>query len=121
MTGEAASRASLDLPGNQEALPEAVAAAGKPVVLLVFSGRPLVLNWAAEHMPAIMAVWFPGIQAGPALANVLLGGSAPSGRLTVSFPHRQLRRFGHIFQVDLPELQLRRKARAGHDHILITM
>lgn len=86
MTGEAASRAHLDLPGNQQALLEAVAATGKPVVLLVFSGRPLVLNWAAEHVPAIMAVWFPGIQAGPALANVLLGDSAPSGRLTVSFP-----------------------------------
>ena len=86
MTGEAASRAHLDLPGNQQGLLEAVAAAGKPVVLLVFSGRPLVLNWAAEHVPAVMAVWFPGIQAGPALANVLLGDSAPSGRLTVSFP-----------------------------------
>ena len=86
MTGEAASRAHLDLPGNQEALLEAVNATGKPVVLLVFSGRPLVLNWAAEHVPAIMAVWFPGIQAGPALANVLLGERAPSGRLTVSFP-----------------------------------
>lgn len=60
------------------------------------------MNWAAEHVPAIMAVWFPGIQAGPALANVLLGGSAPSGRLTVSFPHRQLRgsttSFRSIFQ-----------------------
>ena len=86
MTGEAASRAHLDLPGNQQALLEAVTATGKPVVLLVFSGRPLVLNWASEHVPAIIEVWFPGIQAGPALANVLLGDSAPSGRLTVSFP-----------------------------------
>jgi len=63
-----------------------VAATGKPVVLLVFSGRPLVLNWAAQHVPAVMAVWFPGVQAGPALANMLLGSSSPSGRLTVSFP-----------------------------------
>lgn len=86
MTGEAASRAHLDLPGNQQQLLEAVAATGKPVVMLVFSGRPLVLNWAAQHVPAIMAVWFPGVQAGPALANVLLGASSPSGRLTVSFP-----------------------------------
>jgi beta-glucosidase len=86
MTGEAASRAHLDLPGNQQALLEAVAATGKPVVLLVFSGRPLVLNWAAEHVPVILEAWFPGIQAGPALANVLLGTSSPSGRLTVSFP-----------------------------------
>ena len=86
MTGEAGSRAHLDLPGNQQALLEAVAATGKPVVLLVFSGRPLILNWASQHVPAIMAVWYPGIQAGPALANVLLGDSAPSGRLTTSFP-----------------------------------
>jgi beta-glucosidase len=86
MTGEAASRAHLDLPGNQEALLEAVTATGKPVVLLVFSGRPLILNWASEHAAAIMQVWYPGIQAGPALANVLLGDSAPSGRLTTSFP-----------------------------------
>jgi beta-glucosidase len=86
MTGEAGSRAHLDLPGNQQALLEAVAAAGKPVVLLVFSGRPLILNWAAQHVPAIMEVWYPGVQAGPALANVLLGDSAPSGRLTTSFP-----------------------------------
>jgi beta-glucosidase len=86
MTGEAGSRAHLDLPGNQEQLLEAVAATGKPVVLLVFSGRPLVLNWASQHLPAIMEVWFPGIQAGPSMANVLLGVSAPSGRLTTSFP-----------------------------------
>jgi len=86
MTGEASSRAHLDLPGNQQQLLEAVAATGKPVVLLVFSGRPLVLNWAAAHVAAIMEVWFPGVQAGPAIANVLLGASAPSGRLTVSFP-----------------------------------
>ncbi len=86
MTGEAGSRASLDLPGNQQQLLEAVAATGKPVVLLVFSGRPLILNWAAQHVPAIMEVWFPGVQAGPAIANVLLGASSPSGRLTTSFP-----------------------------------
>ena len=55
-------------------------------MLVVFSGRPLVLNWAAQHVAAIMEAWFPGIQAGPALANVLLGASSPSGRLTVSFP-----------------------------------
>ncbi len=86
MTGEAGSRAHLDLPGQQQQLLEAVAATGKPVVLVVFSGRPLVLNWAAQHVAAIMEAWFPGVQAGPALANVLLGVSAPSGRLTTSFP-----------------------------------
>ena len=86
MTGEAGSRTRLDLPGNQQALLEAVAATGKPVVLVIFSGRPLVLNWAAQHVSAILEAWFPGVQAGPALANVLLGASSPSGRLTVSFP-----------------------------------
>jgi beta-glucosidase len=86
MTGEASSRAHLDLPGNQQQLLEALAATGKPVVLLVFSGRPLVLNWASQHVAAIMEVWFPGVQAGPAIANVLLGATSPSGRLTVSFP-----------------------------------
>src|SRR5271165_2291861 len=86
MTGEAGSRAHLDLPGNQQTLLEAVAATGKPIVLVVFSGRPLVLNWAAQHVPAIVEVWFPGVQAGPAMANVLLGTSSPGGRLTTSFP-----------------------------------
>lgn len=86
MTGEAGSRTRLNLPGNQEQLLEAVAAAGKPVVLLVFSGRPLVLNWAAAHVPAIVEAWFPGVQAGPALAETLYGQNNPSGKLTTSFP-----------------------------------
>lgn len=86
MSGEAASRAYLDLPGNQQQLLEAVVATGKPVVLLVFSGRPLVLDWAAEHVPAIMEVWFPGVETGPALADVLFGDTVPSGKLTMSFP-----------------------------------
>jgi beta-glucosidase len=86
MTGEAASRAFLDLPGNQQQLLEAVVATGKPVVLLVFSGRPLVLDWAAQHVSAIMEVWFPGVEAGPAIADTLFGDVAPSGKLTMSFP-----------------------------------
>lgn len=86
MTGEAGSRAHLDLPGNQEQLLEQVAALGKPTVLVVFSGRPLVLDWASQHVPAIVEAWFPGIEAGPALANVLFGDTNPSGKLPVSFP-----------------------------------
>lgn len=86
MSGEAGSRAHLNLPGNQQELLEKVTATGKPVVLLVFSGRPLVLDWAARHVPAIMAVWFPGTEAGNALANVLFGDVAPSGKLPMSFP-----------------------------------
>lgn len=86
MSGEAGSRAYLDLPGNQEQLLEAVAATGKPVVLLVFSGRPLVLDWAAQHVPAIFEVWFPGTEAGNAIANLLYGDVSPSGKLPMSFP-----------------------------------
>jgi beta-glucosidase len=86
MSGEAGSRAYLDLPGNQEQLLEAVAGTGKPVVLLVFSGRPLVLDWAAKHVAAIMEVWFPGTEAGNAIADILYGDVSPSGKLPMSFP-----------------------------------
>src|SRR5882724_48044 len=85
-TGEAASRAHLNLPGRQQELLEKVSATGKPVVLLLFSGRPLTLPWAFEHVPAIVAAWFPGIQGGPALVRVLFGDVAPSGKLVVSWP-----------------------------------
>jgi beta-glucosidase len=86
MTGEAASSAHLGLPGNQQQLLEAVAATGKPIVLIVFSGRPLTLDWAANHVPAMLQAWFPGVQAGPALVRVLFGDVNPSGKLTVSMP-----------------------------------
>jgi beta-glucosidase len=87
MTGEAASRAHLDLPGRQEELLEKVAATGKPTILILFSGRPLTLNWAFTHLQAAIAAWFPGVQAGPALVRTLYGDSVPSGRLVVSWPH----------------------------------
>ncbi len=86
MSAEAASRAHLGLPGNQQQILEAVAATGKPVVLIVFSGRPLTLSWAAGHVPAILQAWFPGVQAGPALVRTLFGDVSPSGKLTVSMP-----------------------------------
>lgn len=86
MTGEAASRAFLGLPGRQEELLQKVVSTGKPVVLLIFSGRPLTLPWAFEHVPAVMAAWFPGVQAGPALVRTLFGDATPSGRLDVSWP-----------------------------------
>jgi beta-glucosidase len=86
MTGEAASRAFLGLPGRQEELLEKIVATGKPCVLLIFSGRPLTLPWAFQHVPAIIAAWFPGIQAAPALVRTLFGDVNPSGRLTVSWP-----------------------------------
>ena len=87
MSAEGASRAHLGLPGNQQQLLEAVAATGKPMVLIVFSGRPLTLAWAAGHVPAILQAWFPGVQAGPALVRTLFGDVSPSGKLTVSMPH----------------------------------
>lgn len=86
MSGEAGSRAYLDLPGNQEKLLEAIAATGRPIVLLVFSGRPLVLTWAAQHVPAMMEAWFPGTEAGSAIADLLYGDVTPSGKLPMSFP-----------------------------------
>jgi beta-glucosidase len=86
MSGEAASRAFLDLPGVQQRLLEAVQATGTPVVLVVNSGRPLTVAWAAEHVPAIVEAWFLGVETGPALASVLFGDVSPSGKLPVTFP-----------------------------------
>jgi beta-glucosidase len=86
MTGEATSRAHLGLPGRQQELLEKVVATGKPVVLVLFSGRPLTLPWAFEHVPAVLAAWLPGVQAGPALVRTLFGESSPSGKLVVSWP-----------------------------------
>jgi beta-glucosidase len=86
MTGEAASRAWIGLPGRQQELLEKVAATGKPVVLILFSGRPLALPWAFEHVPAVLAAWYPGVQAGNALADLLLGDAAPTGHLPLSWP-----------------------------------
>ena len=89
MSGEAGSRAHLDLPGNQQQLLERVVAVGKPVILLVFSGRPLVLTWAAQHVPSIVEVWYPGTEAGHAIARLLFGDVAPSGKLPMSFPQTE--------------------------------
>ncbi len=86
MTGEAASRAHLGLPGSQQQLLEKIVATKKPVVLLLFSGRPLTLPWAFEHVPTVLAAWFPGVQAGPALVRTLFGDANPSGKLVVSWP-----------------------------------
>jgi beta-glucosidase len=86
MTGEAASRAHLELPGRQQELLEKLVATGKPVVLILFSGRPLTLPWTFDHVPAVLAAWFPGIQAGPALVRTLYGEANPSGKLVVSWP-----------------------------------
>jgi beta-glucosidase len=83
---ESASRVSLDLPGYQEDLLRALVATGKPLVLVLSNGRPLSVNWAAKHVPAIVELWFPGEEAGHALADVLLGDVNPSGHLPITFP-----------------------------------
>ena len=86
MSGEAASRADLDLPGVQPRLLEAIHATGTPVVLVLMNGRPLTLPWAAEHVPAIVESWSLGLETGPALAAILFGDVSPSGKLPVTFP-----------------------------------
>jgi beta-glucosidase len=86
MIGEAASRSSLDLPGRQLELLQAVVATGTPVVALVMNGRPLDLRWPASHVPAILDVWYPGTKGGEAVARVLFGDVAPGGKLPFSWP-----------------------------------
>ena len=86
MSGEAASRATLDLPGHQEQLLEAVAASGKPVVLVLMAGRPLDLSWASTHVPAILEAWYPGSEGGNAVADLLFGDANPGGKLPFSWP-----------------------------------
>jgi len=86
MEGEASSRVHLGFTGQQEQLLEAVAATGKPVIVVLLAARPLELKWAAAHVPAILEAWSPGIEAGPAVADVLFGDVNPSGKLPSSFP-----------------------------------
>ena len=86
MSGEYASRSSLKLSSRQEDLLEAVAATGKPVVLVLVNGRPLDISWAAEHIPAIVEAWYPGSQGGNGIADVLFGDANPAGHLPVSWP-----------------------------------
>jgi beta-glucosidase len=86
MSGEASCRSSLDLPGRQSDLVRAICATGVPTVLILMNGRPLVLSWEQDHTPAILETWFLGHEAGHAIADVLFGAYAPSGRLPVTFP-----------------------------------
>jgi beta-glucosidase len=87
MSGEACSRAYLNIPGNQENLIKEVMKTGKPVVLVLFNGRPLTINWESQNVPAILEAWIPGTQAGNAIADVLFGKFNPSGKLPVTFPY----------------------------------
>ena len=85
--GESTSRTSLDLPGCQKRLLEALAKTGKPVVMVLFSGRPLTIAWEDKHMNAILEAWHGGSETGAALADVLLGDVNPSGKITMTFPY----------------------------------
>ncbi len=86
MIGESASRSSLELPGRQLELIQAVVATGTPTVLLVMNGRPLDLRWPAENVPAILDVWYPGSQGGHAVAALLFGDDSPAGKLPFTWP-----------------------------------
>jgi beta-glucosidase len=85
MSGEAASRASMELPGIQEQMLEAAASAGKPVILVLENGRPLDLRWASQHVPAILESWYSGTEGGNAVADVLFGDVNPGGKLPISW------------------------------------
>lgn len=84
--GENKSRSSLDLPGRQLQLLQAIQATGKPVVLILINGRPVSINWANKFVPAILEAWYPGSKGGTALADILFGDYNPGGKLTVTFP-----------------------------------
>lgn len=86
MTGESSSRTDLNIPAGQQRLLEALLKTGKPVVLVVFAGRPLTLTWEQEHVPAILNVWFGGTEAAKAITDVVFGDVSPSGKLTATFP-----------------------------------
>ena len=86
MSGESSSRTDLDIPDVQRTLLEALLKTGKPVVLTLFTGRPLTLTWEQEHVPAILNVWFGGSEAAYAIGDVLFGDVNPSGKLTMTFP-----------------------------------
>ena len=88
MSGEANARSKIDLPGRQEELIERIAATGKPFAVVLFNGRPLGLEDIVDDAPAILEAWFPGVQAGPAVADVVFGKVNPGGKLPVSFPYR---------------------------------
>ena len=85
-TGESRSRTSLDLPGRQQELLEALYATGKPVVLVLINGQPLTINWADKYIPSILETWFPSCQGGTVIAETLFGDYNPGGKLTVTFP-----------------------------------
>ncbi|MDX1641666.1 MAG: glycoside hydrolase family 3 C-terminal domain-containing protein, partial [Balneolaceae bacterium] len=108
MSGEAASRSNIDLPGAQQELAKEIHAVGKPTVAVLMNGRPLTINWLDEDIPAILETWFLGTTTGDAIADVLFGDVNPSGKLPVTFPrsvgqipiHYDMRNTGRPFDAD---------------------
>ena len=125
MAGEAASCASLDLPGRQEQLLQAVMALGKPVVLVLLNGRPLSICWAAENVPAIVEAWEPGSQGGHAVADILFGQVNPGGKLPVTFPrqggHAPLYYARNITHMPENDLQYRSRLLGLPDHAALSL
>jgi beta-glucosidase len=115
MTGEAASRTSLQLPGMQQELLLALHRLGKPVVLVLMSGRPLAVGWADENLEAILEAWYAGTEGGHAIADVLFGDYNPSGKLPVTFPrhvgqvpiHYDMKNTGRPYEPEGPEQKYR--------------
>lgn len=89
MTGEAKSRSNIHLPGAQEELIKAIVSTGKPVVVLLYAGRPMVFDWTADHAPAILYTWWLGNQAGNAITDVLYGSYNPAAKLPITFPRTE--------------------------------
>jgi beta-glucosidase len=89
MSGEAKSRSNIHLPGKQEELIESIQATGKPVIVMINAGRPLIFDWTADHVPAILYTWWLGTEAGDAMADVIFGDYNPSAKLPVSFPRTE--------------------------------
>ena len=108
MTGEASSRSDIQIPESQRDLLKALVKTGKPVVLVLFTGRPLAIKWENDNVPAILNVWFGGSEAGYAIADVLFGDVNPSGKLTTTWPQNvgQVRQF--IIATNLPAAAARR-------------
>jgi len=116
ISGEARSRANIHFPGVQEKLIKAIVATGKPVVMLINAGRPLVFNWAADHVSAILYTWWLGSEAGNAIADVLYGDYNPSAKLTMSFPQSegQIPVYYNHFNTGRPQLNSHEQYASGY-------
>jgi beta-glucosidase len=116
MSGESSSRSDLNIPAPQQRLLKALVATGKPVVLVLFTGRPLTISWENEHVPAILNVWFPGTEAAYAVSDVLFGDVTPSGKLTSSWPQNvgQIPLYYNMKHVSKPMDQWFQKFRSGY-------